>query len=178
MFPKEKEIFVVDGGSSDGTVDIVKKLCNKIPELKLIHNKKKYVSHGFNIAYKLSKGSYISLIGAHTKYPKDYFKIALSILESNQSDVVGGYIDHVGDDMIGDSIACCMSSRFGVGDSQFRVSKERKFVDTVPFAVYRRDVINKTGLLNICIYLVSLFIIVLYFVGIFLIKSPFPSHIP
>jgi hypothetical protein len=38
-----------------------------------------------------------------------------------------------------------MSSRFGVGDTAFRVSKEEQWAESVPYGAYRRDVFERIG---------------------------------
>ena len=146
MQPVEKEIFIADGGSTDGTVEIVEQYAIKYPEIKFVKNSGKYVSHGFNTAFPETTGKYIALIGGHTDYPDNYFRTAVHILEKNEADAVGGVLKHIGEGNIGKAIAKCMSSRFGVGGVQFRISEKRQFVDTVPFAVYKREIFEKIGL--------------------------------
>ena len=41
-----------------------------------------------------------------------------------------------------------MSSQFGVGDSEFRTTKKRAYVQTVAMAIYKRSVFQKIGLLD------------------------------
>jgi len=148
MSPKEKEIFIVDGGSMDGTVDIVKEISKRNPIVQLVRNSDRFVSQGFNKAFPQTSGTYVSLIGAHTKYPKNYFQIAIDILEQNEADVIGGNLQHRGVGLIGKTIARCMSSRFGVGGVQFRTSSKKQFVDTVPFAIYKREIFERIGLFD------------------------------
>ena len=49
---------------------------------------------------------------------------------------------------MGEAIAKVLSSRFGVGDSRFRVGGESGYVDTVPFGAFRREVFEKVGLFD------------------------------
>ena len=50
-----KEIFLVDGGSDDGTINLIKNLELKHENLYYLHNKDKYVSHAFNLAFTQSR---------------------------------------------------------------------------------------------------------------------------
>lgn len=144
----EKEIFIVDGGSTDGTQEKVLKLNEQNPNIKLLHNKDKYVSHGFNLAFRKSKGEYISLVGAHAKYPPNYFALCIDAIKTGKCDVAGGFLNQEGNSFIGKAISISMSSKFGVGNTEFRTVKKEAYVDSVAFAVYSRKVFEGVGLLD------------------------------
>ena len=142
----ESEFFFVDGQSNDGTYEWIKKAIKNIDNCKLILNDKKFVSHGFNIAFNDSKGEFVSRVDGHTIYPKSYFSDAMDIFSKNNVDVVGGPANHIGIGWKGKVIANCMMHPFGVGNSKFRISNEEQYVDTVPFPIYKRKVLEKVGL--------------------------------
>lgn len=144
----KKEILILDGGSTDGTVERVIELQSKYPSLVLIQNPRRTSTAAFNIGYKAATGSYIAFVGAHARYSKDYFKIGVEVLKSGICDAVGGPLDQQGKTDIGKAIASVMSSKAGVGNTEFRTSKERKFVDSVAFAVYSKKMIDVVGIMD------------------------------
>ncbi len=144
----EKEILFADGGSTDGTRERIEEWKKKYPFIKMIDNPDRYATPGFNRAYKASVGRYIAFIGAHAIYPKDYFSTALSYLRADECDVVGGPLQQEGKTAMGKAIALVMSSKIGVGDSEFRTVKKKMYVDSVAFAVYKREVFEEAGLLD------------------------------
>lgn len=146
--PIKKEIILVDGGSNDGTLTKIHELRAKNDTIKLVHNPARFVSQGFNLAFKESKGEYLALIGAHAKYPHKYFSTCVAEIENGICDVAGGFLLQKGKGTIGQGIALAMSSAFGVGGVEFRTNPKRVFVDTVAFAVYKRSLFDKFGLLD------------------------------
>ncbi|MBX2963383.1 MAG: glycosyltransferase family 2 protein [Cyclobacteriaceae bacterium] len=146
--PKPSELFVVDAGSTDQTRAIVNGWSKRHEGIYLIENPDKYVSHAFNKCYPLARGKYLALLGAHTNYSEVFFSTALTELEANQGDVVGGPLHQIGVGEWGNAIAYCMSTPFGVGGTEFRVSKKRSFVDSVAFAFYKREIFEKVGLFD------------------------------
>jgi glycosyltransferase involved in cell wall biosynthesis len=142
------EIFICDAGSTDNTIRIILELENKYSKLKYFKNTKKYVSHAFNEAYKIATGKYIALLGSHAFYPTSYIDKGLGYLESGDADVIGGPLNQQGKGENGKAIALAMSSKFGVGDTEFRTSKEKQYVDSVAFAIYRKTIFEDVGLLN------------------------------
>jgi glycosyltransferase involved in cell wall biosynthesis len=144
----ESEILLVDGGSEDGTIERILHWQSRYPNIKLIRNAKRYVSHGFNLAYNSSSGEYIAFIGAHASYPPNYFSKAISYIRTGKCDVVGGPLRQEGRSVKEKAIAYCMSSRFGVGGTEFRTSVKEQYVQSVAFAVYRREVFQKSGLMD------------------------------
>lgn len=146
--PQPSELFFADAGSSDRTTSIVKEWSDAYPNIKLVSNERRYVSNAFNICYAQSSGKYLALIGAHTSYPNHFFKVAYEILEKDECDVVGGPLHQRGRSPLGQAIAYSMSTRFGVGGTEFRVSSKRMFVDSVAFAFYKRDIFEAIGLFD------------------------------
>ena len=101
----DQEIFLVDGGSTDGTIEKIKRYQEQFPNITLVNNQKQFVSYGFNKTYPLTKGKYITLMGAYAEYPKGFFTIGISFLESNECDVVGGSLKQLGKTLTGKAIA-------------------------------------------------------------------------
>ncbi len=140
------EIFFVDGDSDDGTYEWLEEEIKKKKNYYLILNKRRIVSSGFNLVFPMTIGKFIARLDGHTIYPKDYFTKSLNILSADESDIVGGPALHMGKTWRGKTIAKCMMHPFGVGGSNFRSSNKKKFTDTVPFAVYKREIFDKAGL--------------------------------
>lgn len=144
----EKEILFVDGGSDDGTNEKLKLLMKKYSILKLLENPFRTSTHAFNIGYKFSTGKFIAFVGAHANYEKDYFTSGLDCLRSNECDVVGGPLKQKGKTLSGKAIALVMSSKLGVGNTEFRTEDKKMMVDSVAFAIYKREVIEQCGLMD------------------------------
>ena len=142
---KCKEVIFVDGMSSDGTFEWLENAVENIPDYYLEKNLKQYVSPGFNSVFPKTIGKYVARLDGHSIYPSEYFEKAVEILERDEADVVGGPAKHVGRTWKGEAIASCMMHPFGVGKSSFRTERIKKFVDTVPFPIYKRSVLEDVG---------------------------------
>lgn len=148
-FPKdEMEIIVADGRSEDRSRQIVEELASRHPQIRIIDNPKRIVPPGVNAAISLSRGRYIIRMDAHSEYPSDYVNACVRELESGVADVVGGRLitrpgDHTG---VAQAIALVSQHPFGVGNSGFRLGWQGRYVDTVPFGAFRREVFERVGL--------------------------------
>ena len=145
------EILIVDGGSTDNTIEIVKSISSKYNFIRLLHNPNKITPSALNIAIKDSYGKFIVRLDAHAEYSKNYINRCIEILETSDEDIanVGGYIDTKPsvDSLFSKAVSLCLSSIFGVGISRFRIfkPKKRQYVDTVPFGCFRRDLFDEIG---------------------------------
>lgn len=151
-YPLEKmEIFVIDGMSEDATREIVEGYVQQYPFIRLLDNPKKIVPVAMNIGIEHTRGEIIMRIDAHATYQKDYISKCVEYLSKYGADNVGGIIKIVTREntLIGRCIALASSHPFGGGNAYYRIgSKEPRWVDTVPFGCYRREVFQKIGLYN------------------------------
>ena len=149
-YPREKlEIFVVNGMSEDRTREIIEELAKRYNFVRLLDNPRKITPISMNLAIRQAKGDVIIKMDAHTIYEKDYISKCVRYLGEYGADNVGGIlITCPGEDrFVARAIAICLSHPFGVGDSYFRIgTKEPRWVDTVSFGCYKREVFDKVGL--------------------------------
>jgi hypothetical protein len=88
---------------------------------------------------------------AHCTYPDNYISVLVHWLEKSGADNVGGVCRTLPGSRtpIAAAIAGALSHPFGVGNSHFRIgTAEAKWVDTVPFGCYRRNVFERIGLFD------------------------------
>lgn len=151
-YPKDKiEVFVVDGMSEDKTREIIKKYSENYPFIKCFENANKIQASAMNIGVQYAKGDIIIRMDAHTTYDKDYMSKCINYLGQYNADNVGGIcITMPGNDTaMANAIALSLSHPFGVGNSYFRIGlKEPKYVDTVPFGCYKKEVFDRIGMFN------------------------------
>jgi len=86
-----KEIIIVDDGSTDGTVEILKDLQNKNPSLKIYFKQKnRGKGHTLKVGFSHSKGDYVIVQDADLEYePSEYYKLIRALKEYNVDVVYG-----------------------------------------------------------------------------------------
>ena len=145
----DMEWIFVDGMSKDKTVAILEDYQRKYPELIQIYsNPNQTAPYAMNIGIRHAVGKYIIRLDAHADYPSDYLSKCVHYLDTTDSDNVGGLAETKAKTSLGALIAKMLSSKFGVGNSQFRTGGKTGYVDTVPFGAFRREVFEKWGLFD------------------------------
>ena len=82
---KDFEVILVDNGSTDGSVEFVKK---NYPKVKVIENEKNLgFAEGNNIGIRAAKGEYIVLLNNDTKADKDFLKELVKCAEESRGRV-------------------------------------------------------------------------------------------
>jgi glycosyltransferase involved in cell wall biosynthesis len=147
----ELEILVVDGGSTDKSMDIIGNLQLEFSKIRVIPNPKKKTPFALNLGIQHAVYEFILIAGAHAIYPKGYITELYKRIQQKEIDIVGGAIETKvkTENAKSNAIKFVLSSKFGVGNSQFRIgAKELVQVDTVPFGLYKKEVFEKSGLYN------------------------------
>ncbi len=154
-YPKDDlEVIFADGMSTDRTRKIVAEYAARYPWIRLIDNPDRIVPPALNKAIEASCGDIIMRLDAHCKYPVDYFRQLTMALKNLDADNVGAVCVTLptNDTPTAKAIAAVLSSKFGMGNSSFRVgAKDVSLADTVPFGCWPRRVFDKIGLFDLAL---------------------------
>jgi glycosyltransferase involved in cell wall biosynthesis len=95
----QKEHVIVDGGSADGTVEMLESLSARYPHLKWISEKDRGISDALNKGLALAAGDVIGVNGDDDCYQPGVFEMVAAEFERDPSvGVVAGSCDHVRND--------------------------------------------------------------------------------
>ena len=145
-YPADRlEVIVADGGSTDGTRELVAELGAQHPNLRLIDNPGRIVPTGLNAAIRAARGEIIVRVDGHTIVAPNYVAECVAALQRTGADNVGGRMTPVGDTEFGRAVALATTSPFGVGGSRFHYSDREEPVDTVYMGAWPRSAFDRFG---------------------------------
>lgn len=151
-YPKELiEIFIIDGKSEDGTMELVSDFIKDYSFITLLINEERTVPYALNQAIVKCTGEYIIRLDVHSKIPENYFsKLIQSAIETEADNTGTIWITDVKNkNPKSSAIRKVLSNKFGVGNSHFRIGTNSVMeVDTVPFGCFKKSVFNQYGLFN------------------------------
>jgi succinoglycan biosynthesis protein ExoA len=138
---------IVDGGSSDGTVALARRLASAYPPVRLLHNPRRIQSAALNLAVRQLGADAEVLIrcDAHAEYPPAFCERLLATLERTRADAVVVPLDSRGDRGLARVVAWVSNSAVGTGGSAHRAGKVSGFVDHGHHAAFRMDVFRRSG---------------------------------
>src|SRR5215211_1226169 len=84
------EVLVMDGGSTDGTRELVQRKGEIDSRIRLLDNPGRIQSTGLNIGLSVAAGKYIVRLDAHSVYPQDYLALLIETSLRTGCDNVGG----------------------------------------------------------------------------------------
>jgi glycosyltransferase involved in cell wall biosynthesis len=145
------EVLVIDGMSDDGTRDILRQRASVDERVRMLDNPRRITPTALNIGVRAARGAVIVRMDAHVRYPPEYLAELVEALQSSGADNVGTVIRTLpaNDTATARAIAIALSHPFGVGNSHFRIGSDRaRWVDTVPFGCWRRDVFERIGMFD------------------------------
>lgn len=147
-YPMDRmEWILVDGKSTDRTAEIIRGYMDRYPII-LLENEKRKTPYALNMAIEHARGNYIIRMDAHASFYPDYIEKCVHYLDTTDADNVGGVAETEASGFMGQAISRMLSTKFGVGGSDFRVGDGDKYADTVPFGAFRREVFQNVGLFD------------------------------
>jgi GT2 family glycosyltransferase len=141
------EVLMVDGMSSDGTADEIRRWVETHPNLQLLENPGRIFPTGMNLGIQASVGDFVVGLGAHCTYPKDYLvKCVAASLRTGAANVGGIVVTEPRDKTRQAQLVHAITThRFGVGNSGFRVGAGEGVADTVAYGCFRASIFDRIG---------------------------------
>ncbi|WP_260008619.1 glycosyltransferase family 2 protein [Leisingera sp. M527] len=148
-FMEHVRIVIADGGSSDGTQDIVAGLAAADPMLQLVHNPDRLQSAGVNRAVdSAARPEHTILVrcDAHSVYPPGYVRrVAEAFAARPEAASVATVMDAAGHSGFERACAWVVDTPLGSGGSQHRGGGRSQWVDHGHHAGFRLDWFRRIG---------------------------------
>jgi succinoglycan biosynthesis protein ExoA len=138
---------VMDGGSTDGTVQIVEKIAVHEPRLQVHPNPKRIQSAAINLAVRSFGRNAQVLIrcDAHNVYPIGFIRQLVDSLQSSGADAVVVPMDSTGDNCVQRAVAWVSDTPVGSGGSAHRGGRKSGFIDHGHHAAFRMASFTRAG---------------------------------
>ena len=148
-YPRDRiEILVADGGSTDGTRQILERLAREDGRIRVIDNPQRIQAAGLNHAIRAARGDVIARMDVHADYAPDYLEKCVEVLARTSADNVGGAARCRAKGAVQKAIAAALQSPLGFGGASFRDPEAEGYVDTLFPGAFRREIFDKVGLFD------------------------------
>ncbi|TNC49150.1 glycosyltransferase family 2 protein [Rubellimicrobium rubrum] len=141
-------LVVADGGSTDGTREIVTDLARQSDRVVLLPNPGRLQGAGVNLAVERFAGAgtrWLIRIDAHASYPPDFCDVLLAEAQRHGADSVVVGMTAVGTGFWQRAIALAQNSRFGNGGAAHRVIGGGRWVEHGHHALFDLQAFNAVG---------------------------------
>jgi len=140
------EILVADGRSTDRTREILARLAELDPRIRVVDNPARLQAAGLGLMVKQATGDVIVRMDVHAEYASDYVRKCVETLERTGADNVGGAQRAKAKTFFQRALCAALESPLGVGGARYRSAAAEGFVDTVFLGTFRRRVFETVGL--------------------------------
>lgn len=140
-------VVVADGGSEDGTRDIVQRRAAHNPLIRLLENPARLQSAGVNLAVARfgETAEWLLRLDAHSGYPADYGDVLLAEARQTGADSVVVSMHATGKGFLQQVIAEAQNSRLGNGGAAHRLAGGGAWVDHGHHALMRLAAFRQIG---------------------------------
>jgi succinoglycan biosynthesis protein ExoA len=146
-YPKDRiEILIADGRSRDRTREILARLAEVDPRIRVIDNPDRQQAPGLNRLVREARGDVIVRMDVHCEYAPTYVRACVETLERTGADNVGGAQRARARTSFQRALCAALTSPLGVGGARYRSADAEGFVDTVFLGAFRRRVFETVGL--------------------------------
>lgn len=140
-------VVVVDGGSDDGTVALVRRMQRTRPGLSLLRNPQRIQSAAVNLAARTvgAEAEVLIRCDAHASYPPGYVRHLVETLERTGADSVVVPMDSTGHSGLQRAVAWVSDTPVGSGGSAHRGGQRSGFIDHGHHAAFRLESFRLVG---------------------------------
>lgn len=144
-FDGQIEYLLIDGGSDDGTRQILEELAANDSRFRILDNPKRQIPAALNIGLRHAAGAVVVRMDAHTTYPPDYIARGVARLRQGDVDWVSGPQLAHGNGRWSRPVALALRSWLGVGEASFRRATEEIYVDTGFTGMWHKATLDAHG---------------------------------
>lgn len=143
------EIWIIDGGSDDGTVEIVQRISAASNAVKLLYNQDRKQAAAINLAareaHKKGGVRYLIRADAHAAYPEGWVARLIETAQQEGADSVVVPMRTLGGCDMRDASSDLFNSWLGNGGSPHRTGEMRGFVKHGHHALFRLEAFMEAG---------------------------------
>ena len=141
------EVVVADGGSRDGSREIVHAVARRDARVRIVDNPAGSIPAGLNAAIRAAHGDVIARVDARAVLEPTYVSAGVRLLADTGAANVGGAVRSATPGYRGRLLGLVTESRFGMGGAAVRYGHEHAGdVDTVYLGMFPRHVLETVGL--------------------------------
>jgi succinoglycan biosynthesis protein ExoA len=144
-YPSLERIYVVDGGSTDNTREIVQRIAQNDARVVLLDNPDRVQAAAMNIAIAECKSSLLLRADAHCEYASDYIERSVEVLLASKSLNAGGAQRFIAKTRFQASMALAVRTPIGSGGAKYRNEDYSGYAETVFLGCYYTDVLREIG---------------------------------
>ncbi|ABR63738.1 succinoglycan biosynthesis glycosyltransferase ExoA [Sinorhizobium medicae] len=147
LTPLNAQIVIADGGSTDGTRDIARRLATEDPRVLFLDNPKRIQSAAINraVAELGADSDYLIRIDAHGTYPDDYCERLVEDALATGADSVVVAMQTVGFSTFQKATAFAQNSKLGNGGSKHRTGAVGHWAEHGHHALMRIEAFKAVG---------------------------------
>ncbi len=142
------EVIVADGMSDDGTREVLARLSQEDPRVRMVDNPERTTPCALNAAIRAARALFILRVDAHTEYAADYLLRCVEVQQETGADNVGGPWVAQGRGYCQRAIAAAFASPFAVGGARGHAVQHEGPVDTVYLGFWPRQVFDRIGMFD------------------------------
>lgn len=140
-------VLVADGGSTDGTREIVARIAARDRRVQLVHNPARLQSAGVNAAVRMTSDDrpWLIRVDAHADYPRNYASTLIREARRTGAHSVVVSMDTRGEGWFQRAVAAAQNSVLGTGGSAHRSVTEGQWVDHGHHALFHLESFDVVG---------------------------------
>ncbi len=144
-YPNLAEILVADGGSTDGTREIVREIGARDARVRLVENPGRIQAAGLNLALAQAQGEVFLRADAHCGYADDYVEACVETLVETGALNAGGAQRFVARTAFQAGAALASRSVLGSGGARYRDPGRDGWAETVFLGSFWRETLRELG---------------------------------